>query len=246
MTRLLILLSKLLQKHRKMKKWKRIVTTLAAVVTFVTTYALILPAITVEKNRADEVAGLYLEEGTAGEAAAIHSDEGNVDRAGDMYPEQEAAAEIMTLKATGSDYTVILSYDETSKVPEGATLAVSEIAQDSEEYKTYLEETKKAMGYAEEDTLPRYAARFFDIKIMDGNQEFTPESGVSVEIAYDEPLAQQSDAEVRAVHFADDAASAEVIEGGLLVLGERQNVRFQPSRRRICEFHKPHRSAGYN
>ena len=212
MTRLLMLLSKLLQKHRKMKKWKRIVTTLAAVVTFVTTYALILPAITVEKNRADEVAGLYLEEGTAGEAAAIHSDEGNVDRAGDMYPEQEAAAEIMTLKATGSDYTVILSYDETSKVPEGATLAVSEIAQDSEEYKTYLEETKKAMGYAEEDTLPRYAARFFDIKIMDGNQEFTPESGVSVEIAYDEPLAQQSDAEVRAVHFADDAASAEVIE----------------------------------
>ena len=212
MTRVLMLLSKLLQKHRKMKKWKRIVTTLAAVVTFVTTYALILPAITVEKNRADEVAGLYLEEGTAGEAAAIHSDEGNVDRAGDMYPEQEAAAEIMTLKATGSDYTVILSYDETSKVPEGATLAVSEIAQDSEEYKTYLEETKKAMGYAEEDTLPRYAARFFDIKIMDGNQEFTPESGVSVEIAYDEPLAQQSDAEVRAVHFADDAASAEVIE----------------------------------
>ena len=174
MTRLLMLLSKLLQKHRKMKKWKRIVTTLAAVVTFVTTYALILPAITVEKNRADEVAGLYLEEGTAGEAAAIHSDEGNVDRAGDMYPEQEAAAEIMTLKATGSDYTVILSYDETSKVPEGATLAVSEIAQDSEEYKTYLEETKKAMGYAEEDTLPRYAARFFDIKIMDGSQEFTP------------------------------------------------------------------------
>ena len=212
MTRLLMLLSKLLQKHRKMKKWKRIVTTLAAVVTFVTTYALILPAITVEKNRADEVAGLYLEEGTAGEAEAIHPDEGNVDRAGDMYPEQEAAAEIMTLKAAGSDYTVILSYDETSNVPEGATLAVSEIAQDSEEYKTYLEETKKAMGYAEEDTLPRYAARFFDIKIMDGDQEFTPESGVSVEISYDEPLAQQSDAEVCAVHFADDAASAEVIE----------------------------------
>ena len=126
--------------------------------------------------------------------------------------EGEAAPAVKTLKATGDDYTVVLTYDESSKIPEEAYLTASEISQDSREYKTYLKETKKAMGLTEEETLPRFAARFFDIKIMVGDEEFTPKSGVSVEITYAEPLAEKDDAEVSAVHFADKKADAEVIE----------------------------------
>ena len=124
----------------------------------------------------------------------------------------DAAPEVKTLKATGDDYTVVLTYDESSKIPEEAYLTASEISQDSKEYKTYLKETKKAMGLTEEETLPRFAARFFDIKIMVGDVEFTPKTGVSVEITYAEPLAEETDAEVSAVHFADKKAEAEVIE----------------------------------
>ncbi|MBR3170647.1 MAG: fibro-slime domain-containing protein [Lachnospiraceae bacterium] len=126
--------------------------------------------------------------------------------------EGEAAQAVTTLKATGTDYTVTLTCDAASGVPEGAALTVSEIEEDSKEYLIYLEETKKAMGLAEEDSLPRFAARFFDIKIMVGDEEFKPESGVSVEITYTEPLAETTDAEVNAIHFADEAAKAEVIE----------------------------------
>ena len=68
------------------------------------------------------------------------------------------------------------------------------------------------MGLKEEETLPYFAARFFDIKIMVGEDEFRPESGVSVEITYAEPLAEKADAEVSAVHFAEETADAEVIE----------------------------------
>ena len=125
---------------------------------------------------------------------------------------EEAAPEVGTLKATGSDYTVTLTYDATSGIPEGAGLTVSEIAQDSKEYKKYLEKTKKAMGLTEEETLPRFAARFFDIKIMVDGKEFTPENGVSVEITYTEALAENPDTEVSAVHFANKKADAEVIE----------------------------------
>ena len=124
----------------------------------------------------------------------------------------EAAPAVTTLKATGTDYTVTLTCDASSGIPEGAALTVSEIAQDSEIYQNYLKETKKAMGLTEEETLPRYAARFFDIKIMVGEDEFIPESGVSVEITYAEPLAEKAEAEVSAVHFAAEAAEAEVIE----------------------------------
>ena len=126
--------------------------------------------------------------------------------------EISTALPVKTLKASGSDYTVTLSYDESSGIPDEAVLDVSEIAQDSEEYQTYLKEAKKAMGLKEEETLPSFAARFFDIKIMVRNQEFTPETGVSVEITYNEPLAENPDTEVNAVHFADEKAEAEVIE----------------------------------
>ena len=124
----------------------------------------------------------------------------------------EDAPAVGILKVAGKDYTVNLTYDESSGIPEGAVLDVSEIAQDSKEYETYLAEAKKAMGLKEEETLPKYAARFFDIKILVGGKEFTPESGVSVEIAYTEPLALKAETEVNAVHFEDNTSEAEVIE----------------------------------
>ena len=126
--------------------------------------------------------------------------------------EEEAAPAMKTLEAADSDYTVTLTYDASSGIPEGAVLSVSEINQSSKEYQTYLEETKKAMGLKEEETLPSCAARFFDIKIMVDGEEFVPKSGVSVEITYEEPLAKKTEAEVSAVHFADKNAEAEVIE----------------------------------
>lgn len=143
-------------------------------------------------------------------AAAAETDAAIPDN-GDLE-EETAAPGIKTLKAIGTDYTVSLSYDEVSGIPEGATLTASEIAQDSKEYQTYLEEAKKAMGLSEEETLPHCAARFFDIKIMAGDKEFTPETGVSVEITYAEPIAENPETEVSAVHFSDDTSEAEVIK----------------------------------
>ena len=234
MRRLIYWFNILTKKRKELKRWQRIVTVLAAVMTFATTYALILPAITVEKENTEEVAGMYLEETAEGDDLleedalepegvsitgdmddAVTGEDEGVETDADIpeYDEEiETALSVETLKASGSDYIVTLSYDESSGIPEGAALDVSEIAQDSEEYQTYLEEAKKAMGLKEEETLPSFAARFFDIKIMVGEQEFTPESGVSVEITYTEPLAEHPDTEVSAVHFADDTAEAEVIE----------------------------------
>ena len=39
-----------LQKHKMKKRWQKVLSVLAAVVVFVTTYMLILPAITLEKG----------------------------------------------------------------------------------------------------------------------------------------------------------------------------------------------------
>ena len=62
MIQLFIWLERIITRHKALKRWKRIVTVLAAIMTFATTYALILPAITVEKNGAGEVGGMFLEQ----------------------------------------------------------------------------------------------------------------------------------------------------------------------------------------
>lgn len=229
MNRLLGWFNIILKRQKKFKRWQRIVTALAAIMTFVTTYALILPAITVEKNSTEMVGGLHLEqtverddfmEENAPEPNGVSIDEeirATADETDAEIPDydesqEEAAPQVKTLNASGSDYTVILTYDESSRIPEEADLTVSEIDQESEEYQNYLYETKKAMGIEEEEALPNYAARFFDIKILVNNEEFIPESGVNVEITYAEPLAEYPDTEVNAVHFSDESAEAEVIE----------------------------------
>ena len=72
MKSLFVWLNRIIRKHKAMKRWQRIVTVLAAVMTFVTTYALILPAITVEKNTAEDVGGMYLD---AAEDPVLQPDE---------------------------------------------------------------------------------------------------------------------------------------------------------------------------
>ena len=56
--------------NKKMKRWQRAVSVLSAVVVFVTTYALILPAITLDVDTASTQAGIEVaganEPGTAG------------------------------------------------------------------------------------------------------------------------------------------------------------------------------------
>lgn len=132
MRQLFIWFERIITRHKALKRWKRIVTVLAAIMTFATTYALILPAITVEKNGAGEVGGMYLEQTESLddmlEENAIEPSEGDI-LAGtadeDGTVETDAPPALSTLKASGSDYTVNLFYDATSGIPEGAALALS-------------------------------------------------------------------------------------------------------------------------
>ena len=163
----------------------------------------------------DSVAGLY-----AGTALQGISDENTEE----IMPVEDD----LVLTAAGKDYTVKVTCDAESGVPKNASLEVSEIKEGSKEYRKYLEETKKAMGLTEEDNLPRLAARFFDIKIMADDTEITPDSGVTVEIAYTEQLAEEKGMEVSALHFADGPAQPDVLDANVTEISEdgTSNVEF--------------------
>lgn len=70
MNKLEKIFEKLIKDTKKSREWRTFVFCLAAIVVFTTTYSLILPAITVEKNATDSVGGLVTEEANPGSTGA--------------------------------------------------------------------------------------------------------------------------------------------------------------------------------
>ena len=100
----------------------------------------------------------------------------------------------------GKDYSVTLSYDADAEIPADAQLKVTEIEKDKEleKYEAYLKEANAAVENSVTD------ARFFDIKIMVGDEEIQPKSAVKVNISYKEAIEVEEKAEVQAVHFDEE------------------------------------------
>ena len=120
-----------------------------------------------------------------------------------------------TLTVRGSDYTVTLAYSAEAEIPANAVLEVTEIENGTAAYKKYLEQAKAAMGLDKDQVLPKEQARFFDIRIMADGKEVQPAANVSVNITYDQPVAEadpgaEAQIDASAVHFGKEGA--EVVE----------------------------------
>ncbi len=63
------MVEKIMLLRRKMKQWRKVVSVLAAVVVFVTTYSLILPAVTLDKSDAEDLSGISVEAAAPSDAA---------------------------------------------------------------------------------------------------------------------------------------------------------------------------------
>lgn len=111
------------------------------------------------------------------------------------------------LEYQGPDYQVILTYDDKAGIPERASLQVTEIDKDSKEYKQYLEAAGEALKM---HRMASPKGRFFEIKIMNDDQEFRPKAPVSLNITYDQPMEVEAGQKVDALRFGEK--TAKVIE----------------------------------
>ena len=113
------------------------------------------------------------------------------------------------LEYQGEDFKVVMTCDDKAGIPEGAVLQVTEIRkdEDSEAYKEYLKEASETL---EMNKMANPTARFFDIKIMDGEQEIEPKASVSVNIIYNQPMEVKEGEKVEALHFGEK--ETEVLE----------------------------------
>ena len=114
-----------------------------------------------------------------------------------------------TLQYDGEDFLVKITFGEDTGIPEHAYLKVCEIENGSDEYKKYLTQAEKMILNQKTDVTTY--ARFFDISIMDGDEEIEPGAAVEVSISYENGVPKNEEETLNIVHFID-GGSKEVLE----------------------------------
>lgn len=203
--------------HIWSSKYKKLGIAIAVVVVFATTYALILPALTLDSQTADKTAGLNVASPSSNVTSSSLSD-----LTAPLASSQESAPssqeDSQTLESTtetndgkplitedtvmtekGSDYEVTAAFGATAQLPQGVELKVSEIVPSTETYQSRYEKAKEALGVSK-----LTYARFFDISFVHDNKEVEPAAPVSVKIKTDNAVQMPKDSQMKVVHFEDD------------------------------------------
>ncbi|WP_303974786.1 InlB B-repeat-containing protein, partial [Streptococcus merionis] len=193
------------------KRHRRITRILAALVVFLTTYALILPALTLDKETAVEQSGVTLGRGDE----SVHSDDeqgsdlGKETLAGlsqtsedDINSSEEKAmliTEPTTLTFESEQYTVKVRIDDRAKLPSDVTLRVSELTPESRQIKQ--EEIYRQLG----DGV--FGVHFYDISLWSKDKEVEPAGPVEVEVSYKTPLEISRQYSLMAIHYHPEAGA---------------------------------------
>ena len=198
-------------------KWRKLVVAFSCIVVFVTTYLLILPAFTLDKEEAAEQGGIDVpavsqedsEENTA-ETGASAKDDIKKDSV------KEPMGDPLTYEGDGYSVTV----DDTSSVlPDDTSVSVEEITSetDAEQFDELYRQAEAAIadeaGEAGSKTTIDFV-RFYDISLAADGTEIEPERSVSVIIEYEKKLSRELSVDdpqnVRIVHYKKDPETGEV------------------------------------
>lgn len=193
--------------RRQVRRHRVTVVSVMCVVVFATTYALILPAVTIDKNTASNEPGMSVEAAT--DAADSNAETISSDRqaAGSLISEPT------TMEYKGEDYKVEAAVDADAQLPEGTTLKVQEVteASDPEAYASYSQKALEQAKEKDSSVQSLSSARFFDISFVkaDGS-EMEPSADVAITLNYDDTQEVSDASKVSVVHIADDGAASAV------------------------------------
>lgn len=127
---------------------RNVILALSCLVVFITTYVLILPAFTLEKEQAAEQGGIDLpitkntDQNVDADTTSENDDEitdNTIDESNtddNEISSAEQTADVLT--ADGENYRITISYDESAEIPDGTQLVAKEIKQGTNEYLQHL------------------------------------------------------------------------------------------------------------
>lgn len=219
------------------KKYRKFVNFVAVVVVFVTTYALILPALTLESNKASQLSGISISETTT-EAQSNEAPPVEVTEATSQAVEESSAIEQTTTTTSVTSTTELSSDPQTTEATEVDQRLITEATEFVHKGKDYeviarfdasakmpkgvelkvkeIEagtDTYKSRFNKAKATLGARAltfARFFDISFVHDGKEIQPEAPISIQIKTDSNIKLKEETKVEAVHF-QTANKAEVV-----------------------------------
>ena len=190
---------------------KRISAALACIVVFVTVYAMVLPAITLDWDAADQDDGFGFE----------NEDWGSDDSFGDSASEDETVwpltltwpdsltegAEASAAEENGPaeeeipDYTVTAVVYEDSGIPEDAVLTSSEIKKGEKNYDDYYKSALDKVRMEAGEGISVSSARFFDIAFVTEDVEVEPDHLVTITIDCPDETESWEEEDLYVIHF---------------------------------------------
>ena len=212
------------------KKYSKIVNLIAILVVFATTYALILPALTLDQDKADQTSGINTQldpsttENGSGQITTLEApvvpaapqadtpvptdsqEPATTEASSESTPDQEKITEPTTMVQKGDGYELTAEFDASAQFPKGVELKVRELDSQSEEYKAHYDKAKETLRASSLSY-----ARFFDIQFLFEGNEVEPASPVKISIKNDKALQLGEDSKLKIVHF-EDANQVEVIK----------------------------------
>ncbi|WP_333674511.1 InlB B-repeat-containing protein [Streptococcus parasuis] len=218
-------------------KYRKVVNLVAMIVVFATTYALILPAITLESDKASQLSGISISETTT-EAQSNEAPPVEVTEATSQAVAESSAIEQTTTTTSVMSTTEVSSEPQTTEATEVDQRLITEATEFVHKGKDYeviarfdasakmpkgvelkvkeIEagtDTYKSRFNIAKATLGARAltfARFFDISFVHDGKEIQPEAPISIQIKTDSNIKLKEETKVDAVHF-QSANKAEVV-----------------------------------
>lgn len=210
------------RKHRY--GWKSLLWSVALLTTFLTTYFLILPAITIEQQTVNQ-AGIHLEESSTsptetsaeptgsttsspmdgGSSTVADSSEQTLPATDSMTQDEKPTPATPahlddTLIYQGQGYQVKVVVGAVARLPADTKLRVTELEETSGQYQTYKDQALDKVERKEADIK---SIKLYDITLLAGEKEVQPQAPVQVEVLYDQPI-DVADEDLEIVHFKED------------------------------------------
>ncbi len=221
-------------------KYRKVVNLVAMIVVFTTTYALILPAITLESDKASQLSGISVSETNSETLNRETSEEISVavPESSSQETEESSVIEQTTTTTSVTSTTEVSSEPQTTEATEVDQRLITEATEFVHKGKDYeviarfdasakmpkgvelkvkeIEagtDTYKSRFNIAKATLGARAltfARFFDISFVHDGKEIQPEAPISIQIKTDSNIKLKEETKVDAVHF-QSANKAEVV-----------------------------------
>lgn len=220
---------------------KSLVLTLAVLVVFTTTYLLILPAFTLDKDEAAQQGGIDVvaiettatesaeaedEEQPVAETADVKDEEPAVvkedeDKADDNKPETNKAEEkgsdvlVLTkksgLEAEGDGFTVKAAPESKTEVPAATELVVSEVTSQDKELAALRKEALNALKEDSSDVKDIKEIKVYDMALEADGESVSTDSKFNVKIEYEDGVKVEDADNIRVLTF-DDQNNAAVLD----------------------------------